>query len=90
MEGLGFTEDIEDCSDDSYFTLSFLRTAKVEGRKYWIWRAVCSEDELDAHVLLERSNWYRGTTLSLRSNNEGLTPEQFIWGDFCNVYGDMR
>ena len=90
LEGIGFTEDVEDGADDNYFVLTFLRTAKIEDRKYWIWSAICSEDDLDAYVLLEESDRYPGTITGLRVNDEKLTPEQFIWGDFCNVYGDVE
>lgn len=64
-------------------SLRFLRTAKVEDRDYWIWSFVELDGTL-SYVTVSR----QGTNLNIGYSPDfyGLTPEQFILGDYYDVF----
>lgn len=65
--------------------LEFLRTADVEGTAYWIWRF--SEPTGGDEAFVVTSVKPDGTvTITYDTNHYDLSPEQFILGDYYNVF----
>lgn len=64
--------------------LSFRRTALVETTRYWIW----TFDEPDGGdpAFLTVSDDGTSLTVGYESDYYGLTPEQFIVGEYHNVF----
>lgn len=60
--------------------LQFLRTARVEDADYWIWRFKES-DGAECYVTVSREA-DGGTTIGYEENYDGLTPEQFMLGEY--------
>lgn len=64
--------------------LRFLRTALVAQHRYWIW-AFRESDGTDCFATVSESP--DGTTCTGYGDNyHGLTPEQFVLGDYHNVF----
>ena len=63
--------------------LSFVRTADVEGTKYWIW-SFTEPDGESAYATVAVSS--SGSTLGYDANTYDLSPEQFILGDYHQVF----
>jgi len=63
--------------------LEFIRTARVEDHSYWVWRFRDESDE-KCYVVVsyEPTGHHR---IGYDSNFYGLTPEQFILGDYHRV-----
>jgi hypothetical protein len=65
--------------------LAFVRTARVEESEYWLWRfrepGVSGDD---AYASVSRSG--QAVTLGYEANYYALTPEQFILGDYHQVF----
>ena len=64
-------------------SLTFLRTAVVESTLYWIW-AFTSDGE-KCYATATQSN-DGGTDLGCEVDYYGLTPEQFILGDYRDCF----
>ncbi|MCP4607358.1 MAG: hypothetical protein GY845_01405 [Planctomycetes bacterium] len=68
--------------------LIFLRTAKLKKTKYWIWKFF-DQDGAECYVTV--SSWKRILLLKTicigyDENYYGLTPEQYILGEFYEVF----
>jgi hypothetical protein len=72
LEYLGMEADEEIAVD----ALRFVRTAKVEGRDYWIWE-FDDADENQCYVTVSRGADGR-TMIGYDVNYDNLTPEQFM------------
>jgi hypothetical protein len=64
--------------------LTFLRTADVEGTQYWIWSF--AEPEGDRAYATVSVSPDRSTTVGYDADYYGLSPEQFILGDYHEVF----
>jgi hypothetical protein len=64
--------------------LKFIRTAQVAKEKYCIWEFFDSENK-KCYVTVSKSRWGR-PCISYDEDYYGLTPEQFILGDYHNVF----
>jgi len=64
--------------------VSFLRTANVHGHKYWIWSFI--ERDGDKCFVTVSVDEEGVTYLGYDSNYEGLTPEQYMLGDYLHVF----
>ena len=64
--------------------LSFLRTAQVEDTRYWIWRFNEPGGSDAAYATV--SDGPKGATLGYGDDFYGLTPEQFMLGDYHQVF----
>lgn len=64
--------------------LEFLRTADVEGTAYWIWRFLEPKGDQAYAVVSHRPDGV--VTVGYDTNYYGLSPEQFILGDYHNVF----
>ena len=64
--------------------LTFLRTAQVEASKYWIWRFREPEGGDEAYVTVATADG--AETIGYETNYYGLSPEQFILGDYHGVF----
>jgi hypothetical protein len=65
--------------------LTFLRTAQVAERRYWIWRFTEPDGGDPAYATVSVDD--RGRTVrGYDTNTYGLTPEQFILGDYHQVF----
>lgn len=65
--------------------LTFLRTAQVETTEYWVWQfKEPGPDGDDAYATVSRSG--NQATLGCDTNYYGLSPEQFILGDYHQVF----
>ena len=65
--------------------LTFVRTARVADRSAWLWRFNEPDGGADAFVAV----WSEGpgrNMLSYEDNAYGLTPEQFLLGDYHGVF----
>lgn len=63
--------------------LTFLRTALVDQTRYWIW----SFDEPDGdRAYATVSAGPEGVSVGYETDYYGLTPEQFILGDYHDVF----
>jgi hypothetical protein len=65
--------------------LTFLRTADVEGTQYWIWR-FREPDGDNAYATVSVAPGGSRTTIGYDADYYGLTPEQFILGDYHQVF----
>ena len=65
--------------------LTFLRTADVEGTGYWIWRFK-EPDGGDAAYATVSVDDTGASTLGYEADYYGLSPEQFILGDYHEVF----
>ena len=68
--------------------LQFLRTAKVKKTKYWIWKFT---DPDGAECYATVSSWkkfliQKSICIGYDENYYGLAPEQFILGEFYEVF----
>jgi hypothetical protein len=64
--------------------LSFLRTARVAEQRYWIW-AFQEADGSDCYITVAISP--EGLScIGYEENTLGLTPEQFMLGDYHGVF----
>ena len=64
--------------------LQFLRTAQVADQRYWIW-SFRESDGSDCFVTVSQSR--DGTTCTgYDQNYYGLTPEQFMLGDYHHAF----
>jgi hypothetical protein len=77
---------LEDADGESVETreLHFIRTALVERAEYWIWD-YRESDGAHCYVTVSRSPEGRAC-LGMDGNWHGLTPEQFILGDYHQVF----
>jgi hypothetical protein len=74
-------EMAEECEADD---LEFIRTARLEDKVYWIWR---TEDEAGEEVYVSVSRSDAGqVTLGSYDNDEGFTPEQYIFGEYHEYF----
>ena len=65
--------------------LFFLRTAQVADVRYWIWRFFEPDGGDEAYVTVAQEQ--DGLTcVGYDANYYGLTPEQFLLGDYHNVF----
>lgn len=64
--------------------LEFVRTAAVEDVSYWLWRFEAG-DGSECYATVSQGP-DKGTTLGYEQNWYGLSPEQFILGDFHQVF----
>ena len=64
--------------------LAFQRTALVESTRYWIWVS-CEPDGGD-RAYLTVADTGTSHTVGYESDYYGLTPEQFILGDYHQVF----
>ena len=71
--------DLDDSKDES---LRFIRTAQVEGSRYWLWSYTESDGEVCYVFFRERA--HGDTLLSLTSTSD-LTPEQYILADHYDL-----
>jgi hypothetical protein len=67
-------------SDD----LNFIKAVQVKDRKYWIWEFRDQDDDLCYVVASEDS--YGTLRLCYDQNWYNLSPDQFIIGDYHNVF----
>ncbi len=77
---------LEDSDLDSVASrdLTFLRTAKVVDRQFWIWKYTESDGE-ECYVTVELRT--DGTSvLGMDGNSYNLSPEQFILGTYHDVF----
>ena len=68
--------------------LIFIRTAKVKKAKYWIWKFF-DQDDAECYVTVSshtRLLLLKSISIGYDENCYGLTPEQFILGDFYEVF----
>ena len=68
--------------------LRFLRTAKVAKRRYWIWEFYESDGD-HCYVTVWTTLWsglLGGGCIGYDANWHTLTPEQFILGDYHDVF----
>jgi hypothetical protein len=65
--------------------LKFLRTAQVADRDYWIW-SFTESDGTECYVTVSLSPG-QGPCIGYEENHYGLTPAQFILGDFRHFVG---
>jgi hypothetical protein len=68
--------------------LIFLRTAKVKKAKFWIWKFF-DKDGVECYVTVssqKRLLFLKSISIGYDENYYGLTPEQFILGDFYGVF----
>jgi hypothetical protein len=63
--------------------LRFIRTALVEETKYWIWDYQESDGEQCYVTVAERAG---KTMLGMNGNWDALSPEQFILGDYRQMF----
>lgn len=64
--------------------LAFLRTALVDQRRYWIWRF--NEPAGESAYATVSATPGGVATVGYGDNYYGLTPEQFILGDYHQVF----
>lgn len=64
--------------------LTFRRTALVEGTKYWIWSF--TEPYAEPAFVTVSAAPGGATTVGYDANYYGLSPEQFILGDYHQVF----
>ena len=74
LEREGFTPDDN---------LRFLRTAQVEEKVYWIWEFTSDGEKAYATATQDKNG---GTSVGCDTDYYGLTPEQFILGDYHNCF----
>src|SRR5439155_21696363 len=65
--------------------LAFLRTAQVADARYWIWRFF-EPDRGDVAYVTVAQKPSGLVCVGYDSNFYGLTPEQFMLGDYHNVF----
>jgi hypothetical protein len=64
------------------FQLEFMRTAQVEGTRYWIWRFTDS-DARESYVTVALDP--AGQQITGYDESFGFTPEQFILADYYDL-----
>ena len=64
--------------------LFFLRTAQVAEKRYWIWSF--QESDGSACYVTATVSPDGSTSIGYEENHYGLSPEQFILGDYHNVF----
>ena len=64
--------------------LYFLRTAQVAEKRYWIWSF--QESDGSACYVTAAVSPDGSTSIGYEENYYGLSPEQFILGDYHNVF----
>ena len=79
MSGVLESADLDDAKDES---LRFLRTAQVEGSRYWLWSYTESDGEV-CYVFFRVSA--DGDTLLSLSSTGGLSPELYLLADFYEL-----
>ena len=65
--------------------LKFIRTADVEGTSYWIWR-FREPDGNNAYATVSVRRGGSQPTIGYDADYYGLTPEQFILGNYHEVF----
>lgn len=65
--------------------LTFRRTAVVEGTRYWVWSFTEPDGGSAAYVTVSMSP-AGATTLGYEDDYYGLSPEQYVLGDYHNVF----
>lgn len=65
--------------------LKFLRTARVAAVRYWIWSFNEPADSSPAYVTVSVDD-QGSTVVGYESDYYGLTPEQYLLGDYHNVF----
>jgi len=76
-----------ECADPGSATakqLTFLRTAEVEKQRYWIWE-FREQDGTKCYATVSQSATGE-TCIGYDEDYYGLSPEQFILGDYHNVF----
>lgn len=63
--------------------LKFLRTAKVEDTVYWIWNFISDGEKTYATATQDKNG---DTSLGCDTDCYGLTPEQYILGDYHECF----
>lgn len=63
--------------------LKFLRTAQVKGTVYWIWEFTSKSEKAYATATQDK---YGDTSLGCDTDYYGLTPEQYILGDYHDYF----
>ena len=71
--------DLDDAKDES---LQFIRTAQVEGLRYWLWSYTESDGEV-CYVFFRVSA--DGDTFLSLSSTGGLSPELYLLADFYEL-----
>ena len=71
--------DLDDAKDES---LQFIRTAQVEGSRYWLWSYTESDGEV-CYVFFRVSA--DGDTFLSLSSTGGLSPELYLLADFYEL-----
>ena len=71
----------EDYTPDG--NLTFLRTAQVEDTVYWIWEFISDGDKSFATATQDKEG---NGCLGCDTDYYGLTPEQYILGDYHNCF----
>jgi hypothetical protein len=77
---------IEDADLDEvkHRKLTFLRTAQVAEKSYWIWK-YNESDGAECYVTVSLTK--DGSTVTgMNENYDELSPEQFLLGDYYNVF----
>ena len=64
-------------------SLTFLRTALVEDTVYWIWALYSDEEKIFATAARDKEG---NVTLGCETDYYGLSPEQYILGDYYNCF----
>jgi hypothetical protein len=64
--------------------LVFLRTAQVAEKAYWIWKFTES-DGVQCYVTVSVTSQSE-TCIGYEQNTYGLTPEQYVLGDYYNAF----
>ncbi len=64
--------------------LTFIRTARIEDADYWIWRFE-AQDGTEAYATVSRRT-DGATCTGYLSNDDNLTPEQHIYGDYHEYF----
>ena len=63
--------------------LKFIRTAKVENTVYWIWEFESAGEKIYATASQDENG---NTSIGCDEDYYGLTPEQFILGDYHDCF----
>ncbi|MGA7711909.1 MAG: hypothetical protein WCA81_08415 [Rhizomicrobium sp.] len=76
---------LEDADTDAveHRDLKFIRTAMVENTKYWIWE-YRESDGAQCYVTVSQNA--ERSMLAMDGNWDGLTPEQYILGDYRHMF----
>lgn len=79
------TDEVPDGDSLTPGDLTFVRTARVEDAEYWIWRfREPGPQGENAFAIVSRSG--QQVILGYEINYYGLSPEQFVLGDYHQVF----